>query len=311
MSIISSGEIIVPKNELILPFKKRSLILDIDETIIPGEQLMDRQVIEAVSNAGLSMPEDIKKICLHSTWKYLKSLETKLDKLNNEKKRMQNEGVIYGRAWEELMGDIEHVDRVEIPEHYKCKDIVREEQIPEVKGLINYRKIYIPENLYPGIFEILWFIYEERVFDEDALYASSNTNSISEENAKDLFFLECGLPPIETFYDRFHKLPHMNADGTINENREPSNKVIDFVEAHPEVDIQTSSWVDNSRYVRQIAKSLGFDVWLVGNERCDPDNPEQRILPCKAFVDAYNQIVAQYYSNEKRSVDVKRFVKVA
>ncbi len=311
MSIITSNKIITPNKEFILPFKKRSLIFDIDETIIPGEQLIDRLIIEAVANAGLSMPEDIKKICLHSTWIYLKSLEAQLDKLNNEKKRMQSDGVIRGPVWEDLMSSIEHVDRVEIPEHYRCKDIVREEQMPEVKGLIDYREIYKPENLYPGIFEVLWFIYNERVFDDDAFHAASNTNSTSEENAKDLLFAECGLPPIETFYDRFYKIPHKNADGTINENREPSNKVVDFIEEHPEVDIETSSWVDNSGYVRKVAKSLGFDTYLVGNERCDPNDPIQRILPCQAFVDAYNQTVAIYYPDEKRSVDVKQFIKAA
>ena len=257
-----------------MPTQKRGIYIpnscfatDIDETLIPGEQLMDEQIRERIDNS-LNMSERVKTICKHSTAEYLEELKKKRKSLNAYKDVLQNNGEIYTAEFREVKKEIAYLDNYLFPEHYKSKDIVREELEPEFEGLITYSTIYVPENMYPGVIEALWAIYNSGVY--DFLAGNSQTNNLNEEVAKD--FLKGVLPPIETHYVRFHKLPGRNEDGTINVKREPSDKWQTFIETHPNINVSRSSSVENSPTAHESARRLGFNATLIEEERCLPDS---------------------------------------
>lgn len=284
----------LPKNN------KSYFVTDIDETLLPGEQLMDAQIQERIANSS-RMSKRVRDICEHSTEKHLEELKRTRNFLTQNKERLQNAGLIYSTEWYEIMKELNHLDNFLFRRHYKCKDIVREELDPEFEGLIDYGKIYVPENLYPGVKEALWSIYRAGIY--DVLAANSQTNSPSEEIAKD--FLKGVLPPMEMFYVRFHGVPYRNADRTINKKRPVTDKWSEFVLAHPEINVGISSSVENTPAAYEKAFKAGFNSVLLEDERC----MQGSLLPCKAIVAAANQMITYRYNNTKQSLDIKGLVK--
>lgn len=278
--------------------KKSYFTTDYDETLLPGEQLMDLQLMDRILNTR--MEKWVRITCEHSTGAYLEELKRQRESLTNAKVRLQNDGEIYTPEWEEIKKELQHLDNVLFPEHYRCKDIVREEIYSEFVGLIDYAKIYVPENLYPGVRATLWAIYNTGIY--HVMAGNSQTNSTSEEAAKD--FLSGILPPMERFYVRFHEKPYFNPDGTKNTKRIATDKWQAFVDAHPDMNVEMSSVVENSPAAYNSASSLGFKATLVPNERCLAGSH----LPCEAYVYAANQMIAMNYPNRER-LDAKRLIK--
>lgn len=283
-----------------IPYNKSYFATDIDETVVPGEQLMDAQINERIANSD-RMSKRTKEICKHSTGEHLEELKKARDYFTQNKERLQNDGFIGTPEWKEVMKELSNLDNYLFPQHYRAKDMVREELSPEFEGLIDYRKIYVPENIYPGVKEALWAIYEAGIY--DFLAGNSQTNSPNEEVAKD--FLKGVLPPIEMFYVRFHGLPYHNADGTINKQRPVTDKWKEFVKAHSDINLDISSSVENTPTAYQRALNAGFKAVLVEEESC----MQGSMLPCKAIVNAANQMIAYRYPNTKQPIDIKGLVK--
>ncbi len=280
--------------------RKGYFVSDIDETWIPGEYYMDLQIKERCENS-ITMSKKTKHICECSMGEYLTELREEQNRLNNKVEDLQNAGLMYSDDMVKLKKDLERL-RKQIIEHYKCKDIVREEIFPEFVGLINYTKIYVPENFYPGVLEALWAIHKAGIY--PVMAANSQTNSPPEEIAKD--YLKSVLPPqMEMFYVRFHEIPYFNPDGTINEKRVASDKWQAFVDKHPDIDFSSSSCVENMPNAYDKAFDLGFKGALVQGEKCLPGS----LRPCEAIVHAANEMIALRYHNTKEPIDIKTLIK--
>ena len=280
--------------------RKAYFVSDVDETWLPGEYYMEEQLKERCANS-VTMSKKTKHICECSLREHLAVLRDEERKLNNQVVDLQNAGMMYSEAMVKTKKDLERI-RKDIIEHYKCKDIVREEIYPEFVGLINYPQIYVPENFYPGVLEALWAIYKIGIY--PVMAANSQTNSPPEEIAKDS--LKSALPPrMEMFYRRFHELPYINPDGTKNEKRVASDKWQSFVDTHPDIDFSSSSCVENMPNAYEKALSLGFKGALVQNEQCLPGDPR----PCEALVYAANEMIALRYHNIKEPIDIKTLIK--
>ena len=282
---------------IILPYKTSYFVSDMDETILPGEYLMDEQIKERIDNS-ITMSKRTKDTCRRSLGEYLTEQRAEVERLNKFIVSLENDGMMYSNEMIEAKKELAHLENHLIPDHFKCKDIVREEMYPEFSGLINYCKIYISENLYPGIIDLFGIIHRSGIF---KMAINSQTNCPQEELAKDL--LKRVLNEIEMYYKRFHEQPAFDENGNLNIKRVASDKWLSFVVDHPDMNPSMSIAIENTRNAFERAKLLGFIPTLV-RDKCLPGST----IPCEAIVNAYNQFIALYYS-DREPIDIKTLIK--
>ena len=137
--------------------------------------------------------------------------------------------------------------------------ITRDEVLEEVndlyKGKIDYNKIYVIENTYPGVIELIKKIYDSGYFDK--IYITTHVNSEKEIIAKKKFFAKY-LPMVEVRCYYFHEMPYdHNKDNYFqNANRTRSNKPKLFFEDTHE-NPKFTHFVDDSEVICNEARALG------------------------------------------------------
>ena len=222
---------------------------DVDGVIIPGQELMDEYVYN-----------DIDKI---ASDRYRYELLAHLAELNNRKNELEAEQRFTCPEMQEIKDEIEEYEkRKQI--HFDHKNMVLEEATPELVGRIPYDKIYKLENMYPGIPEILYKIYELGIFDE--YNAPTLVNPASEIQAKNILFREnfpwFKLVPLKFFVEPFFvpgsKLKTLN--------REPCDKANKFASIKPHMIIHKSPYIEDTLSIVKIAQSLGFPAYFRSRE---------------------------------------------
>ena len=113
------------------------------------------------------------------------------------KKYYENDHEIFDKKMEEERKIFERniaINRI-------TKDEVLEELKEEYKNSINYRKIYRKENLFPGVIDVIQFLYKKNIFKK--IYIVTHFNTVNEVYAKHLLFKEV-FPFIEVVYVPYH-----------------------------------------------------------------------------------------------------------
>ncbi len=224
-------------------------IYDYDGVLVPGEDLMDEQII---ANCG---PH---KEAIEATNVYAEKLFQRQIELIQEKQELELERDIFDYRMREIVKELKDIEE-KIKRHFIIKDQVLEETEKKYENLIDYNKIYTLENVYPGVLDLLWDIYEKKIYKK--LFNNTHINKLRESNPKKILLVN-EFPPMEFFPVFFHIMPYRDFEG-INKNRKPTDKVQRLYSNHKYIDPQTSTYVDNSRSVIKCAKALGFRSYFV------------------------------------------------
>lgn len=235
--------------------KKCCGIYDYDGVLLPGEELMDNY---------------IEPVCHEATNAYGETLFSEQIKLVEKKQSLELERDIYGCEMAEIIDELAELER-KIKRHFELKDQVLEETEKEYENIINYDEIYQLKNVYPGVLETIWKIYNNRIYDK--LINNTHVNNKREIKAKGEL-LKNHFPPIEFAPIYFHIFPYRDSEGFINKDRKPSDKVIRMFRTIPNIDPLISTYVDNSRGVIKCAQKIGFRPYFVEKKQ----NPREVII---------------------------------
>ena len=220
-------------------------VYDYDGVITPGEELMDNY---------------INPVCHEATNSYGEKLFEKQLELTMEKQRLEQDRDVYGSEMDEIVNELAELDK-KIKRHFELKDQVLEETEPKYENIINYDEIYRIENVYPGVAEALWTIYERGIY--QAMLNNSHVNSEREIKAKERLFNNKDLPPITFVPIYFHIIPYRDREGYINKGRKPSDKVLRMTRIKKYINPLISTYVDNSKSVIKCANKAGFRSYFV------------------------------------------------
>lgn len=242
-------------------------IYDYDGVLVPGEELMDEQII---ANCG---PH---KEAIEATNIYAEKLFRRQLELIQEKQELELERDVYDHRMREIIKELKDLEE-KIKRHFIIKDQVLEETEKKYENLIDYDKIYTLENVYPGVLELLWEIYEKGIYKK--LFNNTHTNKLREETPKKIL-LRDEFPPMTFVPVRFHIMPYRDHEG-INLNRKPTDKVQRMLVNNTEINPYLSSYVDNSKSVIKCAKVLGFRPYFVDKEQD----------PCELILRAANETI--------------------
>lgn len=224
--------------------KKCYFNTDVDGVIIPGQELMDEYVYN-----------DIDKI---ASDRYRYELVARINELRKKKEELEDEQRFFCPEMKEIEREIKEYERKKAI-HYEHKNMVLEEVTPELEGRIPYDEIYQLKNLYPGMADALYKLYEAGIF--DGFTAPSNVNKDREIRAKlELFkhFPFVQLLPLQFFIEPFY-LPGGKVKAL---NRIPSNKAATLAKIKKDMDIPISPLIDDTPGVIDSARPLGFPCYF-------------------------------------------------
>ena len=225
-------------------------VYDYDGVFVPGEELMDNY---------------IEPVCREATNSYGEKLFERQLELTMEKQRLEQDRDVYGTEMDDIIKELIELER-KIKKHFELKDQVLEETEPKYRNIINYDEIYRVENVYPGVLETLWKIYERNIYQR--LLNNSHVNSEREVKAKERL-LNKDFPPIAFVPIYFHIIPYRDHEGFINKDRKPSDKVLRMVRTNKFINPLISTYVDNSKGVIKCANKVGFRSYFVSKNQ-DP-----------------------------------------
>ncbi len=208
------------------------LILDCDGVIFDSLPKIEEQIEEILEkiDGGKHDKKELYARCVQdvlfkSRAKYLANLVELKQQLTKEEDTMladRDDKRIKDKDYE-----IEKHKKL-ITNHFLCKDYVLEEICPAFYKLIDYYKIYIMENTFPGVIDYIRFISHLNIFDRISILTQYNTEE--EKSAKEKFFKKY-LPMVDLIFVPFHPLLRFDDEKKIvNEDRERSNKMIYYVE---------------------------------------------------------------------------------
>ena len=240
---------------------------DYDGVLVPGEELMDEQIIENCGSA---------KEAIESTNVYGEKLFKQQLELTRIKQQLELERNVYGSEMLNVVQELAELDR-KIKRHFELKDQVLEETDKKYENLINYDEIYKVENVYPGVLDALWKIYDRGIY--QILINNTHVNQAREIKAKERL-LKKDFPPMLFFPIYFHIFPYRDREG-INKNREPSDKVLRMLVNAKYINPQVSTYIDNSTRVIRCANKLGFSTYFVDKNQ----------NPCEVILKAANDTI--------------------
>lgn len=230
-------------------------IFDYDGVFVPGERLMDKHII---ANCG------IHKEAIEATNEYGDSLFKEQLELTQQRQELELERNVYGSDMLKIVTRLNELNE-KIRKHFERKDQVLEETEKKYENLINYDEIYVLENVYPGVLDKLWEIYDKGIYIK--LINNTHVNKEREIVAKKRL-LEKEFPPMEFVPVYFHIFPYRDSEG-INKDRKPTDKVHRMYVNNKYIDPYSSTYVDNSSGVIKCAKKLGFRTYFVDKSQ-DP-----------------------------------------
>ena len=254
--------------------KKCCGIFDFDGVLLPGEDLIDKYVEE---------------ICEEASDAYCRKLYKQQEELMKIRQRMEQERDIYGPGMEEIEREEEEL-RKKIKLHFMLKDQVLEETEEKYRNKIPYGKIYTKENIYQSVLELMWKIYEEKVYSK--LIVNTHVNAEAEIIAKrDL--LKAEFPTMKFVPVKYHIIPFRDQYGEINKDREPSDKIGRLLKMSPYIDVNKSTFIDNTARIIKRGRELGLRCYFV-DKNSDPyilDNPILDPIPSQVIMQAANDTI--------------------
>ena len=168
------------------------------------------------------------------------------------------------------------------------RDEVLEETNDLYKGRIDYDKMYVFDNTFHGVIEIINMIWEAGLFDK--IYITTHVNSMQEITAKKRFF-DKYLPMAELFTIKFNDKPYIPDKKNYyeNANRKRTNKPQEFFNAKHERP-ESTTFIDDSYSICNQARALGAKAFYRDSES---DNP---LLVFQEMVNDLKQ------NNKKRTI---------
>ena len=249
-------------------------ILDFDGVIVAGEELMD---------------EYIMSYCKKATNKYCNELFKKQSELIEAQQQLEVDRNIYGKEMKEIISELGEIERL-LKEHFDLKDQVLEETEEKYRNRIDYNAIYQRNNVYPGVLELLWKIYEAKIY--YLLISNTHVNAEKEIIAK-RELLKNEFPPMKFVPVRYHIEPYRDQYGLRNRNRKPSDKVGILLRTIPTIDPAVSPLVDNSRSIITRGNELGLRTYFVprNTELFIEENPTLNPIPSQIILQSANDTI--------------------
>ena len=224
-------------------------VYDYDGVFVPGEELMDQQLLENCKGR-----EEVRE----ATNIYGDSLFARQLELTEIKQQLMLDRNVYGSEMLEIIQELAEIDR-KLKRHFELKDQVLEETEPKYANIIDYDKIYKRENIYPGVLEAMWEIFDAGIY--KVLVNNTNFNQGRESKSKDRLLIS-EFPPMEFVPIPFHVAPYRDMMG-VNKDRKPTDKVLRMIKIRKFINPLVSTYVDNSRKVIRNAQKLGFRTYFV------------------------------------------------
>ena len=218
--------------------KEKYLILDCDGVIFDSLELIDQQVRKIEYKAS----DEYYRYLLSETEKAHERLHVWEEERSNDLD--EHDSIICE------IGYYTHLRK----EHFKMKDLVLEEALPQYKNLIDYDKVYRLENTYHGVVELIKHIWKNGEYDK--IYVLSHVNSPREVKAKRAFF-DKYLPMVNLVFPMFHFESFFNRDGSINITRKRSNKLEYLMSVETIDDLSNSTFIDDTESIITEAIKLG------------------------------------------------------
>lgn len=263
--------------------KLRCGAYDYDEVFVPGTRLIDEQIIKNGKKRGL-------EIVLKATTKYEEELFDKQTKLMQKKQELERDRDILCTTYFDIINEINNIS-ILLDEHFKLKDAVLEETRKEYENLVDYDEIYQKENIYPGVCELLWEIYELSIYEK--LFNNSNYNMERESKAK-RHLLETDFPPMKFVPVPFYVFPAKDPNGFPFKDRPRSDKVLRMCKNNRCIDPASSTYVDNSKRIIEFADACGFKSFFVKKDQ-DP-----RI----AIIEAANYTIDRFHEGKIKKLSL-------
>ena len=262
-------------------------ILDFDGVFVAGEELMD---------------EYIMSYCKKATNKYCNELFKKQSELIHAQQQLEIDRNIYGKEMHEIIRELEEIERL-LKEHFDLKDQVLEETELKYRNKINYKEIYQRKNVYPGVLELMWKIYEAKIY--YLLISNTHVNAEKEIIAKKELLLN-DFPPMKFVPIRYHIEPYRDQYGLLTKNRKPSDKVGILLKTVPIVDPTISPLVDNSKSIITRGNELGLRTYFVP-KNLDPfieENPTLNPIPSQIILQSANETVDMVHGGKIKKLSL-------
>lgn len=254
--------------------KRCCAIHDFDGVYIAGEDLMDDYIME---------------FCRKATNRYCNELFKRQFELLTAQQQLESDRNIYGKEMMEIIRELQEIERL-LKEHFDLKDQVLEESEDKYRNKINYDEIYQRKNIYPGVLELLWKIYDAKIY--FMMISNTHVNAEREIIAK-RNELKRDFPPMKFVPTRYHIEPYRDQYGLLNKNRQPSDKVGMLLRTVPIIDPTISPLVDNSKSIITRGKELDLITYFVP-KNTDPyiiQNPTLDPIPSQIILQSANDTI--------------------
>ena len=251
-----------------------SAIFDFDGVFVPGEELMDDYIWE---------------ICKEATNAYCDELFRRQTELIQHQQQLEIDRNVYGKEMQEIICELEDLKRL-IKKHFDLKDQVLEETEEKYRNKIDYNEIYQKNNVYIGVLELLWKIYDSKIFD---LHISNTHVNAEREIIAKRDLLQKVFPPMKFVPIKYHTDPYKDQYGLLNKNRKPSDKVGRLLKTIPTIDKKTTILVDNSRSIIARGDELGLRTYFVekNNTPFIIENPTLNPFPSQVILRSANDTI--------------------
>ena len=260
------------------------LILDFDGVLLPGEELMDNYVWE---------------ICKEASNRYRDELfasQIELIKMSQELEEERSGS----KSLEKIKQELEQIDK-KIKYHYNKKDQVLEETEPEYENRIPYNEIYIRENVFPGVLELVHKLHDMGIYTQ--IIVNTHVNSPREINAKKELLVK-HFPKMKFIPILFHIDRYYDEYGAVVKDRQPSDKVGRLLKMCPYIIPETSTLVDNTRSIIERGKELGLICYFVkkNEDKFIIENPVLNPIPCQVILDACNNTIENIHGDKTKKL---------
>ena len=231
----------------------------------------------------------VQKINREASNAYCEELFKEQAVLLRQKQELEDERDIFGAAMIELNKALDAKQK-EIEKHFEQKDQVLEETEKKYRNRIPYREIYRVENVYPGLLDLLWKIYDNKIYYQ--LIVNTHVNAEAEIIAKKEL-LSKEFPPMKFVPIKFHIDPYRDEYGKPNNNRPTSDKIGRLLDMAKYIDPKRSIFVDNTKKIIIRGEELGLNCYFV-KKNLDPfilQNPVLNPIPYQVILQSAHDTI--------------------
>ena len=261
------------------------LVLDYDGVLVPAEEIYDVLVHD--------------EICEEASNIYREELLTRKKELEKIQEELIDERS-GAKSLNEIKKELDDIKN-KMSYHYFKKDQVLEESLPEYVNRIPYDKIYIVENIFPGVLELIHKLYDMGIYTE--IIVNTHVNVDSEIKAKRIL-LETAFPPTKFIPVQFYLERRLNNGMGIKRTR--SNKVARLLKALPYIKSATSNsvFVDNTLSVLDQAEKFKFKCFFVrkNEDKIVIENPVINPIPYEIILEAGNYTIVEVQKQKEKKL---------